>query len=248
MAESYRGLVARMYDVWFPPDGAFRDAPFFRRRIEANGGAALEIGCGTGRLLVPYAQAGLAVEGIDSSREMLDLCRAKAERAGVRPILHEARMEALETGRRYRTIFAPLAVLQLLPLREQVMEALRRFREHLEPGGELIVTLFVPKKEIDADGEWRVRRTAVVDGSTVVLSEAIRSDRADQSQTWWLRYEVVRDVEIVRQELHTMRVRWYHRAEFELMLEATGFREHSALGDFDGAPAGGGPDLIFIAR
>lgn len=248
MAESYRGLVARMYDVWFPPGGAFRDAPFYRRRIEAQGGAALEIGSGTGRLLIPYVAAGLDVEGLESSREMLDLCRAKAARAGVKPTLHEGRMESMQLGKRFRTIFVPLATLQLLPRREDALAALRRFREHLAPGGELIVSLYVPWKELDADGEWRVRRSAAVDGELVVLSEAIRSDRGDQSQTWWLRYEVVRDVEVVRAELHTMQVRWYQRAEFALMLEACGFAEHVALGDYDDAPAGGGPDLIFVAR
>jgi SAM-dependent methyltransferase len=248
MAESYRGLVARMYDVWFPPGGAFRDAPFYRRRIEKNSGPALEIGCGTGRLLLPYLQAGLTVEGLDSSRDMLDICRAKAHRAGLVPTLHEGRMEALATGKKYHTIFVPLATIQLLEKREQALEALRRFRAHLVPGGELVVTLFVPWKEMDADGEWRVRRTAVVDGETFVLSEAIRSDRGDQSQTWWLRYDVVRDVEVRRSELHTMHVRWYHRAEFELMLEACGFPEHTALGDFDDAPATAGADLIFVAR
>ena len=83
----YRGLVAECYDLWFG-DEPFWDQAFFHDRIRRNGGVALEIACGTGRLLVPFLRDGLAVQGMDASDEMLAICRAKAARVGVTPTLY----------------------------------------------------------------------------------------------------------------------------------------------------------------
>jgi ubiquinone/menaquinone biosynthesis C-methylase UbiE len=77
----YRGLVAECYDLWFG-DEPFWDQAFFHDRIRRNGGVALEIACGTGRLLVPFLRDGLAVQGMDASDEMLAICRAKPRASG----------------------------------------------------------------------------------------------------------------------------------------------------------------------
>ena len=82
----YRGLAAECYDLWFGKE-PFWDQGFFHERIRQNKGMALEIACGTGRLLVPFLRDGLVVEGMDASDEMLSICRAKAARAGVTPTL-----------------------------------------------------------------------------------------------------------------------------------------------------------------
>jgi SAM-dependent methyltransferase len=84
----YRGLAAECYDLWFGNE-PFWDQAFFHERIRQNGGMALEVACGTGRLLVPFVRDGLAVEGVDASEEMLALCRIKAAHAGVTPTLLE---------------------------------------------------------------------------------------------------------------------------------------------------------------
>ena len=78
----YRGLAAECYDLWFGNE-PFWDQAFFHHRVRRNGGAALEIACGTGRLLVPFLRDGLAVEGLDASAEMLAICRSKAAHVGV---------------------------------------------------------------------------------------------------------------------------------------------------------------------
>ena len=84
---NYRGLVAECYDLWFG-DEPFWDQAFFHDRIRQNRGRALEIACGTGRLLVPLLRDGLAVEGLDASEAMLAICRTKAARVGVTPTLY----------------------------------------------------------------------------------------------------------------------------------------------------------------
>jgi hypothetical protein len=119
---------------------------------------------------------------VDASEEMLEICRHKAARVGVTPVLHQQLMQDLELDRRYRTIFIPACSFQMLTEREEALEALRRFRTHLEPGGELLITLEVPWRDFGVERQWRLRRSGVrpSDGATVLIHEATVSDRVEQ--------------------------------------------------------------------
>ena len=99
--------------------------------------------CGTGRLLVPYRQAGLDVDGCDVSADMVAACRSKLEAAGVDANVWVAAMDELEPPRRYRTIFV-CGGFGLGATRERDLEALRRFHAALEPGGTLVFDVEMP--------------------------------------------------------------------------------------------------------
>ena len=222
----YRGLAADCYDLWFG-DEPFWDQAYFHDRIGHNGGTALEIACGTGRLLVPFLRDGLSVEGMDASAEMLTICRAKAAQQGVAPTLYQQLMQEVELTTRYRTVFIPACSFQILAERDEAFEALRRFRRHLEPDGELLITLMVPWRDFGAERQWRLRRSGVQpsDGATILIHEATMSDRVEQVQHIWMRHEVFKEGFLVQTELRTHRLRWYHQHEFAMMLELVGFRE-----------------------
>src|SRR3712207_1732273 len=118
----YSGLAAETYDLWFG-DEPFWDQNFFFYRITRNGGAALELACGTGRLLVPFLRDGLDVEGADASPGMLAICRRKAADAGVTPVLHWQLMQELAIPRRFRTIYIPAQSFQIIADRAEAMRA-----------------------------------------------------------------------------------------------------------------------------
>jgi SAM-dependent methyltransferase len=154
----YRGLAAECYDLWFG-DEPFWDQAFFHDRIRHNSGVALEIACGTGRLLLPFLRDGLVVEGLDASEEMLAICRTKAAHVGVTPTLYQHLMQDVALASRYRTMFIPACSFQMLAERDEAFSALRRFRLHLEPGGELLITLTVPWRDFGVERQWRLRRS-----------------------------------------------------------------------------------------
>ncbi len=221
----YQGLVAQTYDLWFGEE-PFWDQAFFHQRLTQNGGTALEIACGTGRLLVPFLRDGLSVEGVDASEEMLAICRAKAASVGVTPVLHRQRMQELALNGPYRTLFIPAGSFQLLSERAEAMAALQRFWAILEPGGELLLTLAVPWRDFAVERLWRLRRSGVrPDGATVLIHEASNTDRVEQIQQLSLQYEVFQEGTLVQSQLRTHRLRWYHKHEFVMLLESVGFRE-----------------------
>jgi SAM-dependent methyltransferase len=97
------GLIAR-YWAEFNDDFRPYEIPYFRKFIEDDGQPALDVACGTGRLLLPYLRAGLDVDGCDVSADMIAACREKAEHEGIKPNLHVQPMHQLELPRRYQTL------------------------------------------------------------------------------------------------------------------------------------------------
>jgi ubiquinone/menaquinone biosynthesis C-methylase UbiE len=246
----YRGLAAASYDLWFGEE-PFWDQAFFHQRLAQNGGTALDIACGTGRLLVPFLRDGLGVEGVDASEEMLAICRAKAASVGVTPVLHQQLMQDLALNRCYRTLFIPAGSFQILAERREAFAALRRFWAHLEPGGELLVTLAVPWRDFAAERQWRLRRSGVrpTDGATVLIHEATSSNRVEQIQHLWLRFEVFNEGTLVQSQLRMHQLRWYHKHEFVMMLESVGFRDITMQCGYSERDTGDAEaDMIFSAR
>ena len=247
---NYNGLATECYDLWFGAE-PFEDQAFFQRKLMAGGGRALEIACGTGRLLILFLRDGLEVEGMDSSQEMLDLCRQKAKPYNLTPVLYQQLMQELDLPRRYATLFIPFCSLQILARRQEAFEALQRFRAHLEPGGQLLVTLFVPGRDLKDEKAWRLRRSGrrPRDGATVLIHEATQSDRLEQLQTQWLRFEVFKDGQLVHSELRTHQLRWYHKHEFEMMFDKVGFSDIFVHGDYtDAAADDQSTVLVFSAK
>ena len=138
----YRGLVAEAWDLLRGDTSNWGDRRFYRAIIERRGGPALDVGCGTGRLLLDYLAAGLDVDGVDNSPEMLAICRAKAAaaRIDVEGRLFEQAMEALALERRYATIFVPSLSFQLLTDPAAAATAMTRFHDQLAPGGALVMS------------------------------------------------------------------------------------------------------------
>ncbi len=247
----YTGLAATVWDV-FSGDEPGRDHAFFERAVAAGHGPALDVGCGSGRLLRPFLRAGLEVEGVDPSADILAICWRQAEAEGFAPVLYQQTMQSLDLPRDYRTIFVPCGSFQLVVDRCEAFEALRRFHGHLEPGGTLILTVFNRWQEMAGErmGEWTLRkREPLADGTELVKHARVeRQDLLDQTLAVTVRYRRERDGQIVEEQICPTTERWYFIHELTLMLEAVGFREIRVTGDYtDDPPTDESDVLAFFA-
>jgi SAM-dependent methyltransferase len=134
------GLVAQW---WAEFNTTGPEIAYFQKCVECYGQPALDVACGTGRLLLPYLRAGLDVDGCDISPDMLARCREKAVREGLSPRLYAQAMHELDLPRTYKTIFV-CGAFGLGGDRQHDWEALRRFYRYLEPGGVLVLDNHLP--------------------------------------------------------------------------------------------------------
>lgn len=185
-AEFYTGLVAELYG---PLKGHPQTAGPYARFIATSGQPALELGCGDGEPLLDLVAQGLDVDGVDSSADMLQRCRARADARGIDVTLYHQRMEDLAIDRRYRSIFLAGPTFNLLPDDEAALRALHRIADHLDDDGTALVPLFVPEPT-HADAFQQPRRATGSDGADLQLffvSEQRDDDRRTQRTV--LRYE-----------------------------------------------------------
>jgi SAM-dependent methyltransferase len=223
--EPYDELVAQAYDCWLPYDADYADVAPYRSAVERGAGPALELGCGTGRLLLRYVAAGLDVEGIDSSTNMLAICGQHAAAMGVSITLHHTDWTTFDLPRRYATIYNPSGSFALIDDEDGARRALATWIRHLAPGGRLLVAMGVPRADFDAQWEWHVRRSATrpTDGVTFMVHEATRCDVDAQLQHTLHRHEIwdARG-QLVTTFMRRHRLRWWTGEQLDGMLADAG--------------------------
>jgi SAM-dependent methyltransferase len=254
------GLIA---DYWAEFNDDFRafEIPYFQRYVE-RGQPALDVACGTGRVLIPLLRAGLDVDGCDVSEDMVARCREKAEREGLEPTLWAQPMHELDPPRKYQTIYV-CGAFGLGSTREQDAQALRRFRACLEPGGTLLIDTEMPYADADAWLHWlrdkraelpkprhepRERKRAS-DGSEYALAaRLVDLDPVEQLLTYEMRAQRWREGQLEAEETRPLTTRLYLKNELVLMLEAAGFATVKVQGDHNDASASPDDDfLVFVA-
>lgn len=248
-SSAYQGITAELYDLWFNEKIISKDFAFYEKHIRNNGGLALEIGSGSGRLLLPYLQKGLRVYGVEPSDDMVTKCKEKASQLSLDPMIYEQFMEQLNIPLLFKTIYIPLYAFQLLITETDVMGALQRFYLHLEPEGELLISLFVPNVAPMSQGVWRVVRTVKrpEDQALIILSESSYSNRYEQIHTKLIRYEICLHERCVETYIKSTQSRWYHPGTIRTMLEKIGFNDISFYGDYSNVPAGDGHESLVVS-
>ena len=254
----HHGLVARWWSL-------FRDSgpeiDYFRQFVEA-GQPALDVGCGSGRLLVPYVEAGLDVDGCDLSPDMVALCREAAEAVGGSPNLYCQAMHALDLPRRYRTIYV-CGGLGLGSTRDQDQQALRRLHDHLKPGGRLVLDNEVPYSDARKWAYWPAGRQGSLpeppqppgqrrlgsDGYEYALqSRLLGLDPLRQQAAWEIHAAQWREGSLVAEERHQLTANLYFCGELVMMLDRAGFTSVEVRGEYnDLEPTADDDFLVYVA-
>lgn len=255
----HHGVTARW---WAEFNTSGPEIEYFRRHVEA-GQPALDLACGTGRLLLPYLRDGLDVDGCDVSADMIELCREAAEREGLAPRLYTQPKHQLDLPRRYRTIFM-CGALGVGSTRAEDVQSLDRVYEHLEPGGRFVLDNEVPYAEGNGWELWpsegrrtlpRARRPAGkrdvgADGTEYELrSRVLDLDPLEQRITREMQAFMWRDGELVAADEQLLTLTLYFKDEIVLMLERAGFVEVTARAALtDAEPTAADDFLVYTAR
>ncbi|MES1207786.1 MAG: class I SAM-dependent methyltransferase [Pseudomonadota bacterium] len=249
MHDEYQGMLALNYDALYgvmrDPSG---DAAFYRSLAEAIGGPLLELGCGTGRVLLPIARLGIPCVGLDASPAMLSLLRAKNPPANLE--LVEGRMETLAQipgldGRQFRLITCPFRAFQHLLDVPAQLAALAGIHRRLASGGTFALDVFDPKLAwlIAPGGVERLDATFVRDGVVTRRFARTSVDLATQTMEISFRFEPDDG-----SGNSSVRLRWFTRYELEHLLARAGFVEVTVFGGYDQQPWRPEGDTVIVAR
>ena len=217
------------------------DIDFWRRVAREGRGPVLDVGCGTGRVMVPLLRDGIDVDGIDFHGPMLERLRDKAAALGQRPRLVRADMRDFTMPRRYARVICAFNAFAHCEDTAGQLHALRCMREHLEPDGALVLHMSYPPPSLwtAPPGTAELELALPADGSRPALElwDHRTTDVVEQRQ--WSVIEV-RELDGAGQPVAVHRSattqRWVFRYELELLLRHAGFERWQIQGGFDGEP------------
>jgi ubiquinone/menaquinone biosynthesis C-methylase UbiE len=232
------------------------DVPFWRQLALEAGGRVLELGCGTGRVTMPLARAGVSIVGIDRSGPML---RRAARRVRSLSFRRDGRRRPVSLVRgdirtlpfqrdRFDAVLAPYGILQSLVRDRDLAQTLRSVADVLSPGGLFGIDL-VP--DVPNWREYRNRiqlRGRAAGGTHLTLIESVRQDPRARLTTFEQRY-VRRSGKAVTERTFALTFRTLPVKSMIKRLERAGFEVERVLGDYQGRPWDERADVwIILAR
>ncbi|MDD5190386.1 MAG: methyltransferase domain-containing protein [Dehalococcoidales bacterium] len=250
VAEHYDNVYDRLHRL---------DVQFYVDYAKKTPGSILELGCGTGRVLIPIAAAGKKITGLDYSPLMLQRCREKLAlqptAAGEMATLIQGDMTKFNLEEKFSLITMPFRPFQhLITVREQ-KACLQCVRRHLDKEGLLVFDVFQPflprltdtryLMEIDVEPEMalpdgrKVRRT----NRTAAFHPAEQYN--DIELIYYIKYPDGRR----ERQVHAFPMRYFFRTKMEHLLELSGFEIIDFFGNFDRTPfTENSPEMIFTAK
>jgi SAM-dependent methyltransferase len=236
------------------------DVGFFVAAARNSGGPVLEVACGTGRVLIPTARAGVEILGVDLSPHVLAVCRERLrdepEAVQSRVRLVQADLRRFDLGRTFSLITIPFRPFQHLLTVDDQLACLARVHRHLDDGGRLILDVFNPSLdflvnrplgvELDAEPEF-----TLPDGRRVIRKhKTVAHDRFAQIGDFELVYYVTHPDGREERFVHSFRLRYFFRFELEHLLARAGFVVEHLYAGYDKSEYGSTypGELVFVAR
>jgi len=252
-------FVAELYD--FVPHYANRpDVEFYLDFCRSADGKILELGCGTGRILISAAAAGCSTVGLDLSKHMLARCMEKLqsqpEEVRARAWIVQGNMTNFDLEKSFNLVIIPFRPFQHLMSIADQMACLRCIHRHLAEDGRLVFDLFQvdPRKMYGSrfsTEEWEVFSGVDLPGGRKLrqTDRIAAYHRAEQYNDVELIYHVTHPDGRTEQLVHAFPFRYFFRYEVEHLLARCGFRIAGLFGDFDRSPlTDDSPEMIFVAE
>jgi SAM-dependent methyltransferase len=253
-------VVAEFYDYVVPYRNR-SDVDFFVGLAVESKGSVLEIGCGTGRVLIPTARAGIEIVGLDNSPAMLAVCTEKLKRepqeVQARVRLVQRDMRSFDLKQKFALITTPFRPFQHLVEVEDQLSCLTSIRGHLEKESKLILDLFNPDLRRLAhfaenpEPRWEEEpEFTMPDGRRVIRRIKVTSGHLlDQTLDLELHHDITHPDGRQERLSQYFRTRYFFRFEIEHLLARAGFRVENVYAGYDRSPLGSTypGELIYVA-
>jgi SAM-dependent methyltransferase len=229
------------------------DIPFYvelAREAAAKDQTVLELGCGTGRVTLPIAGAGVEIVGLDSSPAMLDVARGKPGGHDLHWV--EGDMADFKLDRRFGLVIVPFRSFLLLLTTAEQKSCLRCIHDHLVEGGRLALNMFNP--DLITIASWNGARRGLWEREPLPGGRVRWSSRRYRAASQQLEADEVTDElsdagAIISRLSKTLRLRYVFRYEMEHLLALSGFEVEALFGWFDRRPfEDDSSEMVWVAK
>jgi SAM-dependent methyltransferase len=235
----YYGMMAEFWDLFRGDTSTWDDRFFFLDVVKKYGQPVLDVGCGTGRILLDFMEQGFDIDGVDNSPDMLALLHQKAKNLNLNPAVYQQEMHKLSLPRKYQTVLVPSSSFQLLLDDSLPPLTMNGFYEHLLPGGILVMPVMTLWKQGDPlESEFTREVTRPEDGATIRRSSYSRFDPDTNFEHTIDRYEIIRNGEVMASEEHhqSPATRSYTREQAMALYLDAGFQDIQVFHEFTFEP------------
>jgi ubiquinone/menaquinone biosynthesis C-methylase UbiE len=258
----YDHVFAPMYDAWVSRlSQNMNDEQFYIEEVNKTGGPVLDLGCGTGRIAIPMAEAGVFVTGLDMAPAMVEIARKQALQRGVevqeRARFMEGDMRHFELDQRFKLIIIPYTGFMHLLNPPDHQQALKCIYHHLMDHGRLILatkvlpetTLAKARLNLDGKIERLATNTHPENGNRLSLGCRISYNPETQLVETLYRLEEIdgddKTVNVVERSL----IQYHFRPnEVQSLLKLCGYTLETVYGDFERGPVRPTGNQIWVAH
>jgi len=231
----YHGLMVKYWDLLRGDTSQWPDRSMYLSLIQKYGQPVLDVGCSGGRLILDFLSQRIDVDGVDLSPEMIDLCSQNAARRNLKPNLYLQNMAELSLPRKYKTLLVASSSIQLLLKPGQPQQAMKRFFDHLEPGGILVapfMTLWLDGDPFDSGFTQEAFRPE--DGATVRRTGWSRYNPETKMEDTHDLWEIIKDGVQIQSETHVQSPATlsYTQEEAKALFVEAGFTDIQIYSEF----------------
>jgi SAM-dependent methyltransferase len=257
-ADSYN-ISAKHYDSAYAVKQDLADLPFYGELAKRVGGPVLEIGCGTGRVLLNIAREGIAIDGLDNSSPMLRVLKSRLEREppSVREKvkLHEGDMRSFRLKQKYPLVIIPFRPMQHMFTVPDQVSALTTAASHLQDNGRLAFDVFFPKFEMIQAGigqemlelEWLVDSKPPKTVRRYFRKESF--DKIHQNFSATFLFRTYEGDKLVLEETEPLKMSYYTYPHLRALFLLAGLEPVEEYGSFAKAPLdNSASEMIFVLR
>jgi len=232
----YKDLEAQLHDLFWNTESDADETPLLENFLKKHPGKALELGCGSGRLLLPLLKKGYSIEGVEISEDMVNLLKNEAEKMNLSPEVHLSDISHFETTTKYNSFTIPAFTLQLFS-RSEALSTLGKLRNLANSGAALYITVFIPWSEILDELEpdaWHLDKKATMpNGNTAQCKTRHQIDRISQTLSRDHHYTIFDPANTLLEEQYVhQNLQWYLLPELLLLLNHSGWNFDSYDADF----------------
>ncbi len=223
MFEYYGELCTRIYES-NKSIAEGNELDFFLSFVKDKNMKVLEPMCGNGRMLIPFMQEGIDIEGFDISEDMLKLCKEKCGKLNLTPKIFKDKIEKFKTNKRYDLIIIPFGSFSLLP--DHLVDlSLDNLKSMLKEDGKLLLTIITKKSEPEEIPNWVQTNCVKFNEEKIVEFKKVLFNEESKMLHTKLKYELIQGNEITKTEIMDFPMRLYENQEFENTLSINGLQK-----------------------